>query len=174
MTSRCASVLLSLFCFFASNAWAQATGAADDSAGSKVLYEVGFHVGDLLPNQIPGVTEIIGLGGVRAGFRIAPQTFCEGGLIMGNGSGVEWKNAHVDLRMDIPVENLVGFAYLGADSLYYKGLNQGSRVMFGGHTGGGIQALLTGNVWFRGDMKFSFNPGTALYVGAGFEFRFGG
>lgn len=174
MTSRWTSVLLVCAAFFSSGALAQASGAGEDVTGSKALYEMGFQLGDLLPNQIAGVTEIMGLGGVSAGFRIAPQTYAEGGLLMGNGSGVEWKNAHVDLRMDIPVEGLVGLAYLGADTIYYKGLNSSSKVMFGGHVGGGIQTLLTGSIWFRGDMKFSFNPGTALYVGAGFEFRFGG
>jgi hypothetical protein len=173
MTSRWTAVLLLFFCLFASHARAQATGG-EDNPDSKVLYEFGVHIGDLLPNQIPGVTEILGLGGVRGGFRIAPLTYCEGGFLMGNGSGVEWKNAHLDVRMDIPVENLIGFAGLGVDTVYYKGADQGSHVVFGGHAGGGIMALMTGNLWFRGDMKFSFNPGTALYVGAGFVFRFGG
>lgn len=146
----------------------------DDVTGSKALYEVGFHVGNLLPNQIDGVTEIIGLGGVRAGFRFAPFTYAEAGIIMGNGAGVEWKNAHIDARMDIPVESLVGLAYAGADTTYYKGADKNSHVIFGGHVGGGIQALLSGDLWFRGDMKFSFSPGTSLYVGGGLEFRFGG
>jgi hypothetical protein len=146
----------------------------EDVSGSKALYEAGFHLGNLLPNQIPGVTEIIGLGGVRVGARIAPQTYCEGGFITGNGAGVQWKNAHIDARMDIPVEGLVGLAYVGADTVYYKGADTTSHVIFGGHAGGGVQALLSGNLWFRTEMKFSFNPGTSLYIGAGLEFRWGG
>src|SRR5689334_736945 len=87
-------------------AWAQAQDESREDASEKnARYEIGIHAGDLLPNQIAGVTEIIGLGGVRAGIRMAPLTYAEAGLIAGNGSGVQWKNLHVDARMDIPVEN---------------------------------------------------------------------
>lgn len=173
MTSRWTAVLL--ICALASPAvFAASDSGPEDVTGSKALYEIGFHVGDILPNQIAGMTEITGVGGLRGGFRIAPQTYCEAGMIMGNGGGVQWKDAHIDARMDIPVEGLVGLAYVGADTIYYQGVGTGTRVLFGGHVGGGIQALMTGALWFRGDMKFNFNPGTSLYIGAGFEFRFGG
>jgi len=171
MTARFATLWLILMPLFAPQVWAQAEGH-DDLTGSKARYELGFHVGNLLPNQIPGVTEIMGLGGVRAGFRLAPLTYAEAGVIAGDGNGVEWKNAHIDARMDIPVEGLVGMAYMGADTTYYKAAGA-SHVVFGGHAGGGVQALMTGMLWFRGEMKFSFSPGTSLYVGAGFVFRFG-
>lgn len=158
---------------FTSAAMAQAEGG-EDTSGSNARYELGAHVGNLLPNRIDGVTEILGLGGVRAGIRIASMAFAEAGLIMGNASGVEWKNAHIDARIDIPVENLVGMAYVGADTYYYKGADGISHTVFGGHAGGGIQALITGALWVRGDMKFAFSPGTSLYVGFGLMFRFGG
>lgn len=169
---RVLQLVLLLFTF---SAWAadDANGSAEDTTGSKARYELGAHIGDLLPNQIPGVTEILGLGGVRGGLRLAPFSYAEAGIIMGNGNGVQWKNAHIDVRMDIPVENLVGFVYLGADTVYYKGSDGTTRTVFGGHAGGGIQALITGAVWLRGDMKFSISPGTSLYVGLGIVFRFG-
>lgn len=148
-------------------AFAQAEG----STGGDAAFEFGFHLGNLLPNQINGVTEIMGLGGVRMGFRLAPQAYVEGGFIAGNGGGQEWKNAHVDLRMDIPVETLVALAYLGADSYYFKGPQTDTRLIFGGHVGGGVQAHLAGSAWFRGDMKFGFSPGTSLYLGFGIVWR---
>lgn len=157
---------------FSCAAMAQAEGG-EDTSGRDARYELGAHVGNLLPNRIDGVTEIIGLGGVRAGVRIAPLAFAETGVIMGNASGVEWKNVHLDARIDIPVENLVGMAYVGADAYYYKGADQVQHTVFGGHVGGGIQALITGALWVRGDMKFSFSPGTSLYVGFGLMARFG-
>ncbi len=146
----------------------EAAGGTDDAA-----FEFGAHIGNLLPNQISGLSEITGLGGVRVGARIAPLSYFETGLIMGNGNGSEWKNLHVDLRMDIPVENLVALAYVGADAIYYKSLNSGTRLIFGGHAGGGMQTQLSGNVWGRADMKFGFSPGTSLYVGFGLEVRLG-
>jgi hypothetical protein len=170
MTVKSVSIVSVIFvCLFASLAHGQAP--TDDTSGSKAKYELGFHLGNLLPNQIDGVREIIGLGGVRAGFRFAPMTYAEGGVIMGNGSGVEWKDVHVDVRMDIPVENLVGMAYVGGDTVYYKGADSNSHLIFGGHVGGGLQVCLSGDLWFRSDMKFSFSPGTSLYVGFGFVYR---
>ena len=153
---------------------ARADDGRDDLTGAKAKYELGFHLGNLLPNKIDGLTEITSLGGVRGGFRIAPQTFAEVGLIMGNGNGAEWKNAHIDIRMDIPVENLVGLAYIGGDTIYYKGIDGHSHLVFGGHAGGGIQVALSSALWFRSEMKFGFSPGTSLYVGFGLVFRFGG
>jgi hypothetical protein len=47
-------------------------------------------------------------------------------------------------------------------------------LVFGGHAGGGLQVHLAGSVWFRGDMKFGFSPGTSLYVGFGLVYRAGG
>lgn len=156
--------------------WAAEEGSpgGERAAGTNARYELGAHVGNLLPNHIDGVTEILGLGGFRGAMRIAPLTYAEAGMILGNGNGVEWKNVHVDVRMDIPVENLVGVAYVGFDTLYYKGNDGETRTGFGGHAGGGIQALLSGALWVRGDMKFGFSPGTSLYVGFGLVFRFGG
>lgn len=163
--------LLLAFTFCNVMAFAQTDGGATGSAGSDSTFEVGFHLGNLLPNQIGGVQEIMGLGGVRLGMRFAPSTYFEAGVISGNGEGVEWKDAHVDVRMDIPIENLVGIAYVGADTVYYNGNGHSNKLVFGGHAGGGFQAHVGGSLWFRGDMKFGFNPGTSLYIGAGFVFR---
>ena len=113
------------------------------------------------------------LGGVRMGLRMAPESYFEAGFITGNGEGVEWKNVHVDIRMDIPIENLLAVAYVGADAAYYKGNGQSTKLIFGGHAGGGIMGHVGGPTWFRGDMKFSFSPGTSLYIGVGLVFRLG-
>lgn len=164
-------ILILLLCLLPFAAWAQDDGQSDN--GRNAMYEAGFHLGNLLPNQIQGVTEIMGLGGVRGGIRLAPYTYAEAGAIAGEGHGQEWKNGHVDARMDIPIENLIASAYIGADGTYYRGSDNNAHMIFGGHAGGAIQALLTGHLWFRGDMKFGFSPGTSLYIGFGFVFRFG-
>jgi hypothetical protein len=163
------------FLFFSGvSAYAQPSDTtAGISPGSDAPFEAGFHLGNLLPNQISGVEEIMALGGVRMGLRLAPLSYFEAGLISGNGEGVEWKNAHVDIRMDIPLENLLAVAYVGADAAYYKGVGQGNKLIFGGHAGGGIMGHVGGPTWFRGDMKFSFSPGTSLYIGVGLVFRLG-
>lgn len=158
---------------YAGQAAAQAGAASVKPQGYDAPVEFGFHLGNLLPNQITGVEEIMALGGVRAGYRLAPESYVEAGFIAGNGEGVEWKNAHLDIRMDIPIENLVAVAYLGGDTNYYKGNAHGGKLIFGGHAGGGVMGHLSGAVWFRGDMKFGFSPGTSLYIGVGLVFRLG-
>lgn len=145
-----------------------------DTSGKNIGLEAGFQVGNLLPNQIGGVTEIIGMGGVRAGYRLGTSTFGEGGFTTGNGSGVEWKNFEMSIRMEAPIEHLVAIAYIGPDLTYYHGVGDSNRVIFGGHVGGGLQAQLGGATWFRADMKFAASPGTSLYISAGLMFRLPG
>ena len=152
--------------------WAQGTQSTGPQ-GADAPIEFGVHMGNLLPNQITGVEEIMGLGGLRMGLRLAPRSYFEAGLISGNGEGVEWKNAHADIRLDIPIDSLVGIAYVGADTNYYKGNGHSTKMIFGGHAGGGIQAHVAGSAWVRGDMKFSISPGTSLYIGIGLVFRLG-
>jgi hypothetical protein len=165
-------ILIFLLCLSPLAAWAQDQGK-EDLTGKNEKYEAGFQLGNLLPHEINGVTEILGVGGVRAGYRLSPFTYAEASFITGNGNGVQWKNGSVDVRMDIPVENLVGFAYIGADGVNYTDNTGGNSTVFGGHVGGGIQALLTGHLWFRGDMAFGFSPGQTLFIGFGLTFRFG-
>jgi hypothetical protein len=167
------AILAGLALIFGSGpALAQAEGEPAGGEKSSPVFEAGVQVGRLLPNQIGGVTEIMGLGGVLMAVRLNPGSYIEGGILMGNGEGQEWKNIFASVRMDIPVENLLAFANIGADNYYYKGRGTGQKLAFGGHAGGGIMAHLTGTTWFRGDMKFSFNPGTSLYFGFGFMWRF--
>jgi hypothetical protein len=135
--------------------------------------EIGILVGSLLPNQISGVTEITGLGGIRSGFRIAKEGWAEAAIVSGNAHGQSWHNLGVDVRMDIPVENLVGLAYIGLDLTEFSGPGASAQVDFGGHVGGGIQAHLGGQVWTRADMKFGFSPGTSMMISLAFIWRFG-
>ncbi|MBX7231694.1 MAG: hypothetical protein K1X29_06375 [Bdellovibrionales bacterium] len=152
-----------------------------DELGQNVSWELNGHLGNLLPNQIEGVTEITGLGGIRSGFRTGQNSFAEMGFMAGNGNNVKWKNLDFSLRMDVPIESMVAFAYIGPDLTYYQAADTSNssgmtspKLTFGGHAGGGIQTLIGGITWFRADMKFSVSPGTSLYIGFGFSFRFPG
>ena len=149
----------------------QRPGAGGDLMGSSVTWEFGAHLGNLLPSQIPGITEITGLGGARIGYRTGTNSFIEGGVISGRGEGAEYTNAHLSLRTEIPIENIMGLAFLGVDANQFKGVEQSRQLMLGGHVGGGVMALLGGNFWFRSDMKLSFRPGNSLYIGFGIMLR---
>jgi hypothetical protein len=151
---------------------AQGQQGGVDPTGANVTYEFAPSGGQILPNQIPGMTEIIGLGGARLGFRMAPRVFLETGFLTGNGEGVEYKNIFGSVRVDIPVETLVGVVFLGGDAINYKGVDKDLKTFGGAHVGGGVQALLGGSVWFRSNMKFNVNPGTAMIIDFGLSFRF--
>lgn len=167
------SAMMAIATLISFSAYGQATGQQDETLGGGD-YELGLMIGSLLPNQISGVTEIMGLGGVRGGMRFAPAGWLETSLNMGNGSGQTWRNVDADVRMDIPIENLVGIAYLGLDVLNYEGPGKSSTFGFGGNVGGGIQAHMGGGIWLRTDMKFQINPGTSLMIGLSAIWRFGG
>ena len=163
--------------FFAGTANAQNSGDGGNvlsQQGSDASYELGLDIGNLFPNQVAGVTEIKGLGGVRTGFRLAPLSYGEFDFVTGNGQGQQWRDLSASVRIDIPVENLMGIAYIGADANYFRGRNDGERLIFGGHAGGGLLAHLGGPCWVRADMKFNVSPGTSLYISLGLTWRLGG
>lgn len=142
-----------------------------DEIGQNVGSELGFHVGRLLPDQINGLTEIISGWGLRYGMKTA-RGFVEAGTTFYNGEGTRYNSISISMRADIPVESMVAQVFAGLD------LNQISTPLIseasylgGGHVGGGILSLISGDVWFRADMKFNINPGASLYIGFGFIVR---
>lgn len=139
-----------------------------------VVFEMGAHMGNILPNQVPGLTEITGIGGIRGAYRVAPFTFAETSFAAGNGYGAQWKDLSISVRADLPVENILGFVYIGPDLIIYQGTDRAQKLFGGGHAGGGMMMQLGGTTWFRFDMKFNVNPGTAMYISAGVVFRLGG
>ncbi len=171
------SILLAVLICFSGSLAAQEPPDTDkaDYTGVNVGTEFGVFIGNLLPNQIGGVTEIHGMGGVRAGYKTGQLTFGEVAFTTGNANGVEWKNLAVSIRTDIPVENLVGSVFLGPDVYYYKPAgSESTKIIFGGHVGGAVQTIVGRTTWFRFDMKFGLSPGTSMYIGVGFVFRFPG
>jgi hypothetical protein len=167
----CVRTLGSLLLVFTSNAaWGQITNNATD-AGQNSTFEFGPFIGDILPNQISGMTEITGVGGARLGYRLSPLATFETFFVTGNGSGAQYKNLSESVRLDVPVESFVGFMFIGIDVTDYKGVGQTNKLFGGGHLGGGIMTQLGGSLWIRSDMKFTFNPGVAMCIDFGFIFR---
>lgn len=148
--------------------WAQENS---EELGANVRWEAGFHVGNLLPHQINGMSEITGMGGVRGGYRLSEYSFFEAGFISGNGWSTEWKNLHATFRSDKTIEGIVASIMGGLDLIQYKGTNRPESLLVGGHIGGGLMAQVGGSTWFRSDMKFNIRPGTSLYIGFGLVFR---
>lgn len=165
--------IIVIFIIWSSGVWAQDEAGADNT-GANLTYEGGAVIGSLLPNQVSGVTEIMGLGGARVGYRLNSSVVAEAGAVMGNGHGAQYKDLFMSFRVDVPVENLVGIMYVGPDFVYFKGNgNPKDTMQIGGHVGGGILAHAGGSLWIRTDMKFNVKPGTSMYLNLALMFRFG-
>ena len=78
-------------------------------------FEYSFHMGRLLPNQVPGATEILPQWGLRLGYTLPTSGLtAETGVITGSGEGVSWNTLHVSIRADMKVEDLLGIFILEA------------------------------------------------------------
>ncbi|MCB0355659.1 MAG: hypothetical protein KDD40_01550 [Bdellovibrionales bacterium] len=144
-----------------------------DKDAYNASYELGAHIGNILPNQVPGASEIQPQWGLRLGFGLGGSGTTEFTANAGNGEGVMWKQASISVRMDMPIEELVGQVFIGGDITMYETQTQAAKTFGGGHVGGGVMSLISRDLWFRVDMKFNINPGTSLFIGGGFLFRFG-
>ena len=162
---------LLLICPLASNA--QKQGQEEDVLGENVGMEWSFHLGRLLPNQITGIEEILPMWGGRFGLKTG-RGFVEMGAAFANALNTRITTLSLSHRGHMPVQNLVGHVYYGVDLHHIKAPgSENATILGGGHVGGGILALISNEVWLRGDMKFNVNPGTSLYVGFGIMLRFG-
>lgn len=149
-------------------------GIGENPQPLNAAFEMGAHVGNVLPNQVPGATEIQPQWGLRMGLGTGGAGTGEFTFNAGNGEfGVRWKQVSASIRMDMPIEELVGIVYLGLDATMYESDSKSQTVLGGGHVGGGVMSLISKDLWFRADMKFNVNPGTSLFIGGGFLFRFG-
>jgi hypothetical protein len=100
--------------------------------------------------------------------------YAEFGSLFGHSKGVDWKGAFVDLRMDIPIETMTAFTYVGMDFTRYSTETHETSNEGGGHVGGGLMSLIGGSSWVRFDMKLNSKPGTSLYFALGLVFDFDG
>lgn len=142
-----------------------------EKESSKYGTEYQLHTGPLLPNQITGMTEIVKSWGGGVGIPLKAGVL-ECGAINGRGDGVEYYNPFVSLRGDVKFEDLFGIFYIGLDVLHYRPADSTEFLTVGGgHVGTGIMIKGGGQLWFRSDMKFNVNPGTALYIGFGIMLR---
>ena len=133
--------------------------------------EFSFAGGPILPNLIPEMDEIVQIGGLRYKFANSPV---ELSAYNGNGSDISYNNFSLGARGNIPIDGgMVALAYVGLDYHYYQPSNGADYLHgTGGHIGGGLMTYVGGKVWFRTEMKFNLNPGTALFIGFGFNFVF--
>lgn len=86
--------------------------------------------------------------------------------------GVDYQMLSLSVRADFePVQHFLAIVYAGPDFHYYEGENRPREMAWGGHVGTGLMMHISDTLWFRSEMKFNMNPGTALYLGFGLVLR---
>jgi hypothetical protein len=176
-------LLVLLLVIFSVSASAQQPGNTDPNALNAKFaaqrHEVAVVCGEFLPNQIPGITEMMSLCGGRAGFKIGQKTFLEAQALSGAGRGQRYILGSLNFRGDVQFDDLIGSIYLGGDIHYatqpdytVSPTSEETNMYFGFHFGGAIWAEITENLYFRTDMQFGLNPGTSLFAGFALVLRF--
>jgi hypothetical protein len=151
--------------------FAQDKQSDEEQGGDKSFGTIyGLHTGPLLPNQIQGMTEIMPTWGARYAFPLR-KGHLELGLANSQSSGTSYYNVSASYRGDVQLEDMFAVLYAGLDTHYWHPPGEAFLTNFGAHVGGGFAAHLSDQLWFRSDMKFNLNPGTALYIGFGLEWR---
>ncbi len=156
---------------FSTTSFAQAPNAQEAAAPASGT-EFGFHTGPLLPNQIEGMSEILPVWGLlfATPFR---RGLLEFDLANSRGEGVVYYNAAVSYRYDVTLDEVTGMLSAGLDLHQWSSPpDDTTRMVGGGHVGGGLLVPMGDSMWFRTEMKFNMNPGTSLYIGFGLVLRF--
>ena len=146
--------------------------ASAQSTGPNFGSELNIQAGPNLPDQIQGVTEIMPTWGLLYKIPMAGAGL-EFGLFDSHANGVDYTSLPIRGRFDIPIDvGLNALIYAGPEINYYTQVNTTDRLtIVGFHAGAGAMYHILETLWFRFDMKYSVNPGDALYFGFGFTFR---
>lgn len=146
--------------------------AAAQGSANQFGPEISGYVGTLLPNQIPGVTEILPAWGVRYSYPVG-FGFLEAALRDSHAKGVVWDVASLTMRFDMnTVEGFTNIFYVGYDMNVYKPVFRGDRIWTGGgHVGSGLIMKVASTFWIRTDLGIAASPGTSLFLNIGFVIR---
>jgi len=165
------AVFCGLVCFCSFLFQDFALAQAQDS-GTKYGSELSVQFGTLLPDQISGVTEILPVGGVFYKIPVAGAGL-EFGLLNTHAKGVDFTTFPIRGRFELPLdEYMTAMVFAGPEVNYYSPVDTTDRqTVVGFHLGGGAMYHVLETLWFRAEMKYSFNPGDSLYFGFGVSFR---
>ena len=157
-------LLLSLLIFVGQTAVADEAGGGDDFS---------FFLGEMLPNQIDGVRDILPVFGGRYAFGLSGPGAIEVGLQNSHAQGVDFTTLNLDFRAVFPAAPGISAAiYLGPALNYYSEKDSSNRLTATGIEFGVAGLMSVGDVLqLRADLKFMGGPGTSLYLLFGVVFR---
>ena len=161
-------ILLSLLTAISFSPFANAQSSSGESQS-----DFSFFLGEMLPYQIPGIADILPLFGARYGLDYSWGAIEFEGE-NAHAQGVDWTQASVAFRADIPVSpGIDASASIGPDFLWYTPINDTARHGdWGGHVNGAVLMQVKDSLWIRADLKMMFNDGgSALYIMGGLMFR---
>lgn len=137
-------------------------------------HALSIHMGPLLPNSIGATNDIMNGVGARYGYPLGNISLAELGYTTSHTNGVDYSNVDLSIRGDIPFQDLYAFGLVGLDLLRLSSATQSDATYYGGvHAGGGVLAHIADTLFLRMELRFNFHPGTVLFFGFGFEYRFG-
>jgi hypothetical protein len=142
--------------------------------------EISFGCGVFLPNNVPGVTEVMDLCGGRYAFQVGQGSMLEAELFTGNGSGQSYDFGAFNYRGDMSLDDLVASFYIGPVMHYVTGHPAAgtttpgtTSIYFGADAGTAVWFSFSSLVSLRGDLQINVNPGVELFLGMSLVFRFG-
>lgn len=142
---------------------------ADETGGD----DFGFFVGEMLPNQIDGVRDILPVFGGRYAFGLSSTGSIEMGLQNSHAHGVDFTTVDLDYRAQFPVSpGINAMIYIGPAFNYYSQVDTTNRVGTTGIEFGVAGSMSVGDVLaLRADLKFMGGPGTTMYLLFGVSFK---
>lgn len=140
-------------------------------------FDVAITTGYFLPYRINGVTDTYPFWGLSFGF---PTLLSQVELMAlhGRSKQVIFYKYSLGYRIDFSLYDAIqGFISIGYEASTYKRAPRVNRTYdfvteSGLYSGFGALIPIKGDLCFRSDFKFSFNPGKSLYVGLGFHYIF--
>lgn len=152
--------------FLALTAW---KNAAANEVGVREYSLMG---GWALPDQVPGLDEILPTWGVKWGFGVAPQGMVHLGYFNALAKGVSSHTLDVEFRYSSFSEGVGGYVSAGAGVMHYSSaVFEKSRQEVSALMGSGFLFQVSSEVWFQSEMKFRVDPGVQMLLLFGFAMR---
>lgn len=161
-------IFVFLISFLLINPLVFAQGQSGDSSKLEVFAELG----SLLPDQIDGLDEILGMWGLGIGLSSNSKSYF---FEYASGSGDDGEAVQdfaIGFRKDIELTGLAGMVGGGIDLFSITRANEEDKTYYGGvHFSAGIMALISKGLYARMNMKFNANPGVSMFLGFGLLYR---
>ncbi len=159
---------LAILTFILTSWWAPHAWASDQG-----VQEYAVVGGWVLPDQVPGMEDILPTWGVRAGWGVGPRTLLSISYLNSLAEGISSHQANVEARYSTFADGVIGYLSVGASMLHYKSyLMEPAQQELGVLMGTGFMFQVSEMVWLQSQMHFRLEPGVQLNLLLGLAVRF--